>query len=147
VRCYIQAQKIILNNQEQKVKNYPSTFAANLMQLFEVMKDLDFFDTQQTLWKSTLDKWRELTLDFKAAIKNFYLTHFLDNQIKKNATSRREQKQDQAMEDVEKIPKDESIATLIKKKVVKEINKVKAQLKGKDSHVSKKTNTSKKGEH
>ena len=146
--CYIQAQETILNNQEQKVKNYHSTFAANLTQLFEVIKDLDFFDAQQTLWKCTLDKWREkLTLDFKAAINNFRLTHFLDNQIKKNATSRRQQKQDQAMEDAEQLPKEESIATLIKKKVAEEINKVKAQLKGKNSHASKKTNTGKKVGH
>lgn len=91
--CYIQAQETILCNQEQKVKDYPSTFAANLTQLFELMHDLDLFDNQPVLWKNTLDKWRDqLTLDFKASINNFRLTHFLDKSIERNATSRRRQK-------------------------------------------------------
>jgi hypothetical protein len=48
------------------------------------------------------------------------------------------------MEDAKQIPKEESIATLIKKKVVEEINKVKVQLNDKYSRISKETNTSNK---
>jgi hypothetical protein len=49
----------------------------------------------------------------------------LDNQIKKKVTSRRGQKQDQAIEDAEQLPKEKSIVTLIKRKVVEKMSKMK----------------------
>ena len=132
--AYIDAQKTLVDNQTRQVSDYPKNFESRISDMFAELCKLEIIDTRDVtiehsvlgartystndLWRNTCNKWQQNMLrDFRRAVNDFKLEQFLQAQNDQNAQTQRVRARDQAMEDADNLPREETIADLVKKAI------------------------------
>ena len=131
--AYIEAQTTLAVSQGYFVSEYPKAFQSHISKLFVELGHLDLLDTRtmiyngdnyttSDLWRHTCGEWSNtLIRRFKEAINDYKLQQFLKEKNDHNAHIQRGRARDQAMEEVDNLPREETIGNLVEKAVASKV--------------------------
>ena len=124
-KIYIEAQTILVSKLDIELNSYVETVDERLTDLTNRLSSISFPRVSNAAWSLQLNLWKESSLStFNTSIQSAILKSHLTSSIEAAAHFKRNRSVDLLTEEVESLPKEETVAALVQHEVSQQLKKM-----------------------